>query len=563
MPALAEIKHPSLRALAEDLRFGSKAALRRQIETIESMAGELDADERYPVDWIVFRVSGYRPESPELGEPVAGDALLTDLSALCETLCENAGLTTNDLPEGSMPAPALCERWGVSRRSIDRYRRLGLIARRLASAGRRQALAFTPAAIAAFERTHADMLARASGASQMPGADRSRALERARELRNEGLTRLKAAERLASELGRSREAMRTLLEKHDLELEADGAPPLFAPVRRVNGRARGLCLRLARRGAGWAEIAATLRADLDITLSSSAVRRLVNERRAEILRRLDLTTPHSPAFERADAADTLLSPEIVRNGTVAVPPADLREQLETGRAVRPLAAGDESALALAHQFLRWRAAGAVLRLARPTASAVAIDHAETDLRWAGLLRVRLLASQLGAIVAALEGAGPGPLLGRAGPEARAQLAEALRVSGHAVDRFAPLRGGRLGASVSLALGRAKLGAHTASDPGTGRAGRRMAAGLAPVELDRLRPSPRWHAWITPPPWCDTPSLSALEDRDREILVARFGLDGAAPLTLDALADRLGVPRMHAGRAERRALARLWNAATRP
>ena len=67
MPPLAKCKIPEIADLADQLRFASVEALVRQVESAESLAADLIEKEQYPVDWLVFRITGHRPESSEGG----------------------------------------------------------------------------------------------------------------------------------------------------------------------------------------------------------------------------------------------------------------------------------------------------------------------------------------------------------------------------------------------------------------------------------------------------------------------------------------------------------------
>src|SRR5690606_11801082 len=172
MPPLPRLKVPALAELASQLRYTPAKAARRQLEAAEALAGQIDAAGTYPEDWIVFRLTGYRPDlkNPAL---IAGDALLRDLSPLIEHLCIAAELSEADLPRGDgaggdgaawLTAEEVCERWRISRRTLDRYRRQGLLARRVAvTDGRaRHRLVFAGSAVEAFAATRAEQLAAAA-----------------------------------------------------------------------------------------------------------------------------------------------------------------------------------------------------------------------------------------------------------------------------------------------------------------------------------------------------------------------------------------------------------------
>jgi hypothetical protein len=101
VPALSRARTGAIVRLGDELRFAGRETLRRHIERIEQLATLLDEDGVYPEDFVVFRVTGYRPE---IGDPelIPGAALLGDLSALAERLSESAGWSPGELGGGQL-----------------------------------------------------------------------------------------------------------------------------------------------------------------------------------------------------------------------------------------------------------------------------------------------------------------------------------------------------------------------------------------------------------------------------------------------------------------------------
>jgi RNA polymerase primary sigma factor len=119
MPAVSQAKVPCIAQLASELRFASKPTLIRHLEHIDELAPQIDPAGIYPQDWIIFRITGYRPEitSPAL---VPGEALRGDLSAIAEHISEHARLTQADITEPYQTINSLAARWNVSRKTIER-----------------------------------------------------------------------------------------------------------------------------------------------------------------------------------------------------------------------------------------------------------------------------------------------------------------------------------------------------------------------------------------------------------------------------------------------------------
>ena len=138
MPRLTAFHVPALEDLARQLRFLPRARLLEDAARAEALAGDVEPGVRYPVEWIVFRVTGHRPDAPtsagdarnagDAGAPstVEGEHLLADLSALVERLTLAARLREDEAPAArTLSLEDLRTRWGVTARTLERYRRRG------------------------------------------------------------------------------------------------------------------------------------------------------------------------------------------------------------------------------------------------------------------------------------------------------------------------------------------------------------------------------------------------------------------------------------------------------
>src|SRR5690348_15581463 len=96
MPPLPRLRIAALDELSRQLRFAPPETLRRQLERTRTLAAEIDPARNYPEEWVIFRVTGYRPQNA--GDTVfVGEALLGDISALVERLSAAAGLRQTEL----------------------------------------------------------------------------------------------------------------------------------------------------------------------------------------------------------------------------------------------------------------------------------------------------------------------------------------------------------------------------------------------------------------------------------------------------------------------------------
>ena len=533
MPAVSQAKVPCIAQLASELGFASKPTLIRHLQRIDELAPQIDPDGLYPQDWIVFRITGYRPEidSPAL---VPGDALRGDLSAIAEHISEYARLTNADIAEPYQTIDSLAQRWSVSRKTIERYRRLGLIARRLDLGSGRRSIIFMQSAVEWFESLNTKRLNKASRFDRISDSQLSKFERWATTYRRRlSYSRSQAAARIALRTGHSHEGIRKALIRIDERSES----PIFTDPGPTTTRDQRLALRAVLRGIEPSVIATR------INRSHSATARAVNAARFKLLESfaLPIDTDHADALDSIPATTNLT----VHTQT------DLCALIETTRTREPAVVYEEQMHAQGYHHLLGRAGTRLGSLNPAAPSAPTLDQIETDLRWAGMLKAQLIAAQLHLIGSTIEHQIQGPIDTLDPSRASFLLLASIRIASDAIDRFDPSHTGRIAAPVGLAVTRfASQQPDIAQPISIGKATRRIPPGFAiPDWTTQITP---WHRWLMPDARIK-PILDQLAQRDRLILTRRFGLDGSAPITRAAIAELIETSAIHAARFERLAI----------
>ena len=500
MPAISQAKTPCIAQLASELGYASKPTLIRHLERIDGLGPQVDPEGVYPEDWIVFRITGYRPDidSPAL---VAGDALRGDLSAIAEKISEAAKLTADDIHEPYLTINSLAQRWSVSRKTIERYRRLGLIARRLDLGGGRRSVIFMQSAVEWFESFNTDRLGKAARFDRIPESTLKLFERWARQYRARlGWSRSQAAGRIAARTGHSHEGVRKVLMRIDNQLDQ----PIFTDPGPTTTRDQMFALRASLRGIEPGDIAAHARR------SHNAVLRAISAARVGLMESFDLPESRTINAEVLSALESIPATSSLRmRGEV-----DLRGLIDSMRSPEPTVVYEELCWARAYHALVHRASGRLAGIERASPSAPALDLIETD-------RVSFL------------------------------LMGSIQIASNAIDRFDPSHQGRIASPVGLAITRfASQQPDVAGPTNTGKAGRRIPAGHAIEDWTRIV-SP-WTRWLMPDRRIES-VLDLLDERDRVIFNRRYGLDGGVPISRIALAEILGTSTMHCARFERMAI----------
>jgi hypothetical protein len=133
---VAAFKHPALKQLTDQqVRFAPPARRLEQLARAQKLLGEIEPNRAYPYQFVCYRVTDFRPESyPDL--LISGADLSHDLALMIEALggtvpaCEPA--------DELVTLEELSKRLNVSTKTIRRWRKLGLVGRRVLRNGKRQ-----------------------------------------------------------------------------------------------------------------------------------------------------------------------------------------------------------------------------------------------------------------------------------------------------------------------------------------------------------------------------------------------------------------------------------------
>ena len=544
MPRLPTLHLPALADLLQQLRFAPRATRLRQMHNAEELAAEIRPGQSYPHDFIVFRLTGYRPEGEDNPVVYEGETLRAELGVFVELLCDTLNLSRDELEEESYTTAELQELWSVSVRTISRYRRQGLIAYRVIDRGRRR-LIFPGHQVERFAAGRSKELAEAKSFSRIDEELAKKMIRRAGRYHDTlGYSLNRAAKRLARRFNRGHETVRKLLARHDASA---GGNAIFIEPGPLSAKQREAIFRAWRRGVKAERIAAHYRR------SRSSVHRAINEQRLIVLQRQDLSGPETAMFSREDAASVILAPAPVRSDLLTERVENLAQFIREAEKNELPEAEEEQVLCTARVFLLYQARQALAELPRQQPSALVLDRVETNLRWATRLKEKLIAHHLKLALDTVEDFMGREITELPGNTARELCTLMVETLSEAVDRHDVFKGGRLAAPVSLGLARA-----------LGRSFDRPHAGLAKMHgsgetigLPDLRGKlDDWQQWLDLPLYLRD-RFHRLNAEEKQVINLRYGLTGENPRTAEETALQLDMARITVLRRERQAVSRLY------
>lgn len=522
MPRRGRQRLPEIAELARQLVYAPPATRRRQMARIESLVGDILPEARYPLGFVVFRISGYRPE--EDGPLLAGAPLRRDLVELVRTLSEDLDLRFDERG-GALPLAEAAAIGGVTERTLHRWRRDGLCVHRATLAdGSRPLVVFREVLDRFLARRRSDGPARRPP-TRFTVAERTSILARFRACIESGRAATAAAESIADAFDRSREAIRQLLLR-------EGCWPVR--TRAISDASFDrLLLRGFDLGIGPREVAVRHGRD-----AAAAARRCRVLRRRRLLE-VELPTREFPTFAREDAADVIVSSPKAKRGLARawwIDRPDAMRLIEDAHRMRIAAttfADAEAMLAVE----AWLLADASSRIHAASATESALDPIETSLRWSTLIRARVVDALMPLIVDRAEQTLGGPMSARTSAEIAGLFGAAFEEVGKILDGYEPaIRSGparSLRGVATLALDR-RYATQVATFPTRRAAARHESVPLAD-------PVPAIAPWSAPIGLGRhlRRRRSVLDASTRDLLDRRWGWGDERPLAIEDLLQEEG------------------------
>jgi RNA polymerase primary sigma factor len=548
MPPLPRIRVPMLAELARELRYAPRAALLRAAERAESLAAALSPGSVVPAEWVVFKITGYRPErwpeEPGLTAADGGD-VRAGLSALVEFLTHQAAWTIGEATAAHAVTRAeLARSWSVSEKTIDRFRAEGLIARRALREDGKPVLVFLPGPVAWSQQAFATRLVEPVRPARMTQAERARLVRLAERCRRRfGCSLNQTAKALAPRVDRSLEAVRQVLRAEDERRSRERLPLIFGDPPPLEARHSRWMFRAWKRGAEPSDLAEHARC------SRAAAQRAINLRRAALLAGVAM-----PGGKPLSLAELDKSGDSVTDSFGQPGPTDLAALVASARVRTVMGPKQEHTLLQRYASLRLTATAWTGSTPHANPQSEPLDVAETCLRWASLVKVELMRPLLTLAVETVEAVLERPIETLGATDVSELLRIQLSVLAESIDHADPSRTGRLAGAAALALSTAasrwaKTRARASTKAGS-RASVSLPAGLATPDWTRNVAS--WQGWLEPDARIRG-QLDRMPAQSAALLRLRFGWSGERPRTQTEAAARLGLSRIALPRAERAAI----------
>lgn len=397
---MRKIKSPSLAQLLMQIRFTPEPKRRSQLAAAEALYPLIDVQKQYPYDFVCFHITGFHSQSGTDQEMIGGRDLLDDLHVFISKLSGKLAGPVSEESERVYTAEELAEKFNVSTKTIARWRKRGLLARKFIFDDGVHRIGFLESTVQTFARDHRHLVAQASRFKRITDAQRQQAVRQARRLAAKtSLSRHQIIRQVAEKLGIARETVRCTLQEY--EKQHRDKPIFRRPLGRLRPTEAAELYRLYKQGVSVRQL--TKRFDR----SRSSVHRIVNQRRAAALLAHKIEYVPSDEFAADDARAHILGKPL----SVGRPDTDRRiepfelvgenllpEYLQVLKTTPVLSRDQEIELFRRYNYLKYRVAGERHQIQLARVSATLLSQLEGLLDQAEEIRKILVEANLRLVV---------------------------------------------------------------------------------------------------------------------------------------------------------------------
>jgi len=300
---MRKIKNENLAQLLMQLRFTPETKRRSQFESSEKLLGMIRKDRQYPFEFVCFRITGFRPKAAVGEDLISGEELIEDLQIFTAKLSGQVALSVSSYKEQVYGIEELAAKLEVSTKTINRWRKRGLRARKVVFADGRKRFGILESSVEEFVKANPAMAARAKSFVRLTSREKESVIRRARALGGKGeLSQYQIIKQISSSIGRSPETVRYTIHNYDKSNPEtrvfDGPGGVLKPAT------AGELYRLYRQGCSVKELMKRFKR------SRSSVYRIVNRRRAKSLLAMKIDFIASDEFLEDDAKRKILGKEV-------------------------------------------------------------------------------------------------------------------------------------------------------------------------------------------------------------------------------------------------------------
>ena len=300
---MRQIKNRNLAQLLMQLRFTPEKQRRKQLDATERLLRLIDEQKGYPFEFVCFQITGFHPKALPEQPLIKGGQLAEDLRIFISKLSGQLARPVAEQNQKVYTIEELAVVFDVSTKTINRWRKRNLIARKFVFDDGKKRFGFLQSAVDKFARVNPQLVARAGHFSQLTNGQKQLIIRHANKLAaSTNLSRYQIINRIAAKIGKCHETVRyTLL---NYEKANPDRPVSKKPTGVINSVQTAEIYKLFKQGSSIKELMSRF------NRSKSSIYRIINVRSAKALLAKKIEFITSDEFLEEGAKNKILAKPI-------------------------------------------------------------------------------------------------------------------------------------------------------------------------------------------------------------------------------------------------------------
>ena len=297
---MRRIKNQNLAQLLLQSRFSPKKQQQKQLDNAEKLLPLIYKDKGYPFEFVCFKVTGFRPKTAAAQEMIKGSDLADDLQTFISKLSGRLARPAVAQGQKVYNVENLAAHFGVSTKTIGRWRSRGMVAKKFIFGDGGKRLGFTQAVVDKFAQQNPSLIAKGRAFERLTGKEKQAVIKQAFALTAKtNLSRHQVINQIAAAAGRARETIRYTILNYE---KTNPDRPIFKrPAGITSPAAAAELYRLFKQGGSITELVGRF----DRTKSS--IYRIINLQKAKTLLSKRIEFIASDEFSEENAKETILT----------------------------------------------------------------------------------------------------------------------------------------------------------------------------------------------------------------------------------------------------------------
>jgi RNA polymerase sigma factor (sigma-70 family) len=296
---MRRIKNQDLAQLLVQLRFAPQKHRRKQLDAAEKLFAIIEPDKEYPFDFVCFKITGYHPQGPVEQQLIKGEDLLEDLHIFISKLSGRVAPPVAGQTQKVYSVEELAAKLDVSTKTVSRWRKRGLIARKFVFDDGGKRFGFLQSTVDKFIGQNQHLVAKARTFRRLTTREKQQIIKQAGRLAAKtALSRYAIISQICAKTGKAHETIRYILTDYE-KLHPD--KPIFKkPAGALSPEQAAELYRLHNQGLSVPQLCKQFNRD------RSSIYRIINQQRARMLLARKIEFINSDEFLQENAKEKIL-----------------------------------------------------------------------------------------------------------------------------------------------------------------------------------------------------------------------------------------------------------------